>query len=305
MIKRTFDVICNELRPHLSQQFTKFRAPVGVEARVAVTTCVYMEIGYTNIEYRTIAALFGLGRATVGEIVIDTCNSIAIFLLPKCVRLPQNEYLRQTLNGFQSRWGFPQTVGAIDGTHIPIMCPLDSGTDYYNRKGYYSMLMQAVVDFRGIFIDVNIGWPGKVHDARVFANSTLYQKGSNGTLFPDWSQTINGISVPLLILGDPAHPLLPWLMKPHIENARCTPKERHFNYRHSRARMVVENAFGRLKGRWRCILKRADFHISNVPNELHPAGMGHMHNQLGSTSSPPTTIRNTAMAIRNALKDSL
>ena len=33
------------------------------------------------------------------------------------------------------------------------------------------MLMQAVVDFRGLFMDVNIGWPGKVHDARVFVNS--------------------------------------------------------------------------------------------------------------------------------------
>ena len=321
MNKRTFDVICNELRPHLSRQFTKFRAPVGVEARVAVTIWKLA----TNIEYRTIAALFGLGRATVGEIVIDTCNSIATFLLPKYVCLPQNECLRQTLNGFQSRWGFPQTVGAIDGTHIPIMCPLDSGTDYYNRKGFYSMLIQAVVDFRGIFIDVNIGWPGKVHDARVFANSTLYQKGSNGTLFPDWSQTINGISVPLLILGDPAYPLLPWLMKPYIENARSTPEERNFNYRHSRARMVVENAFGRLKGRWRCILKRADFHILNVPNVIASCVVlhniceshgdlfqqewvvinNHMHNQLGSTLSPPTTIRTTAMAIRNAIKDSL
>ena len=43
------------------------------------------------------------------------------------------------------------------------------------------MLMQAVVDFRGIFMDVNIGWPGKVHDARVFVNSSFYLKASNGT----------------------------------------------------------------------------------------------------------------------------
>ena len=35
------------------------------------------------------------------------------------------------------------------------------------------MLMQAVVDFRGIYMDVNIGWPGKVHNARVFVNSSF------------------------------------------------------------------------------------------------------------------------------------
>ena len=46
--------------------------------------------------------------------------------------------------------------------------------------------MQAIVECGGIFIDVNIGWPGKVHDARVFTNSSCYRKSSNGTLFLDW-----------------------------------------------------------------------------------------------------------------------
>ena len=50
--------------------------------------------------------------------------------------------------------------------------------------------MQAVVDFRGLFMDVYIGWPGKVNDARVFSNSSLYRKGMGGTLFPDWKKTI-------------------------------------------------------------------------------------------------------------------
>ena len=101
--------------------------------------------------------------------------------------MPWNEKFREIVNGFQSRWGFPQTVGAINGTHIPILRPQESASDYYNRKGYYSMLMQAVVDFRGIFMDVNIGWPGKVHDARVFVNSTLYQKACSGTMLSDYA----------------------------------------------------------------------------------------------------------------------
>ena len=126
--------------------------------------------------------------------------------------------------------------------------------------------MQAVVDYRGWFMDAYIGWPGKVHDARVLVNSSLYRKAMSGTLLPDWKRTISGVQVPLVILGDPAYPALPWLMKPYPETARITAEERRFNYRQSRARMTVENAFGRLKGRWRCLLKRMDCHLSNVPN---------------------------------------
>ena len=65
--------------------------------------------------------------------------------MPRFVRFPQNESLQDVIDGFYHRWGFPQTVGAIDGTHIPIFKPKDSASDYYNRKGYYSILMQAVV----------------------------------------------------------------------------------------------------------------------------------------------------------------
>ena len=54
-------------------------------------------------------------------------------------------------------------------------------------------------------------------------------------------------------------------MKPYQETAHTTAGQKTYNYRQSRARMVVENAFGRLKGRWRCLLKRMDFKLQNVP----------------------------------------
>ena len=80
----------------------------------------------------------------------------------------------------------------------------------------------------------------------MFANSTFFRRANGGNLFPRWSQNMGGVNVRLLILGDPAYPLLPWLMKPYVENASITPEQRNFNYRLSRAKMVVENAFGRL-----------------------------------------------------------
>ena len=66
-------------------------------------------------------------------------------------------------------------MGAIDGSHVPIIRPQESASDYYNRKGFYSIIMQGVVDFRGRFMDVYIGWPGKVHDASVLKFVTLCQ----------------------------------------------------------------------------------------------------------------------------------
>ena len=206
MSRDTFTILCDELRPHIERRRTRFRKPVSVEVRVAVTI---WRLG-TNVEFRTIAELFGLGRSTVGEIVLDTCTCDAItsHLLPRYVHVPHNDRLKEVVDGFEHRWSFPQTVGAIDGSHIPILKPKDSASDYYNRKGFYSVIMQAVVEFRGLFMDVNIGWPGKVHDARVLANSTFFRRGNSGNLFPSWSRTMGEVNVPLFVLGDPAYPLL-------------------------------------------------------------------------------------------------
>ena len=140
-----------------------------------------------------------------------------------------------------------QCVGAVDGTHIPILSPQECPADYYNGKGWHSILMQGVVDHQGRFIDVYIGWPGRVHDARVFANSSLYQRGQSKTLLPDWKEMIAGRNVPLVLLGDPAYPLLQWLMKAFPDNGRLSRQEKHFNYCLSRARVVVEHTLLKMR----------------------------------------------------------
>ena len=67
---------------------------------------------------------------------------------------------------------------------------------------------------------------------------------------------IDGIQVPLYIVADPAYPLLPWVQKAYQHNPQLTRNQKRFNTCLSKARFVVEHAFGRLKGRWRCLLKR-------------------------------------------------
>jgi len=166
--------------------------------------------------------------------------------------------LKRSLRGLRINWAFL----SVDGTHISITSPIECPADY-NRKGFHSIIMQGTVNYLGHFIDICVGWPGRVHDAFVFVNSTLHKRGQNGTLFPDW-KTISGKEIPLLMLGDPAYPLLHWLMKKFPDNGSLTQEQMTYHYRLSKARVVVEHAYGRLKGWWRCLLKRNDVLIDDL-----------------------------------------
>ncbi|XP_071486760.1 uncharacterized protein [Diadema antillarum] len=170
---------------------------------------------------------------------------------------------QDVVDKFDTTLGFPQAAGAIDGTHIPIKAPEEAKEDYFNRKHFYSVVLQAVVDADGRFIDTNVGRPGSVHDARVFALSSVKKRLAEGILFnPSPTREINGIDIPLALLGDPAYPLLPGLLKGYTAHQNLTRQQRVFNNRLSRARFVVEHAFGRLKGRWRILNKKNDLHLS-------------------------------------------
>ena len=184
---------------------------------------------------------------------------------------PTGAALREIVVGFKNDLGFPQCAGAVDGFHIPIISPQECPADYYNHKGWHSIILQRTVDHQGRFIYVYVGWPGRVHDDRVFANSSLYQRGQNGSFLPDWKEQIAGKNILLVVLGDPAYPLLPWFMKAHPNNGHLTTKQKRFNYLLSKARVVVEHRYGRLKGRWRCLLKWLNVDGDDVPKVVAAA----------------------------------
>ena len=71
---------------------------------------------------------------------------------------------------FEAKFGMVQAFDAIDGTHSPIMAPST------NSQNYYSLNVQAVCDYCGVFLDVQCRWPGSMHDAKMFANSGIKRK---------------------------------------------------------------------------------------------------------------------------------
>ena len=58
---------------------------------------------------------------------------------------------KAVVEGFMDKLGFPQCADVIDGTHIPIVSPVECPADYYNRKGWHSIIMQGMVNHVGHF----------------------------------------------------------------------------------------------------------------------------------------------------------
>ncbi|XP_048345372.1 protein ANTAGONIST OF LIKE HETEROCHROMATIN PROTEIN 1-like [Sphaerodactylus townsendi] len=254
MTKDTFLELCEKLRPELQRQTTTMRAPLSVEKRVGIAL---WKLATTEC-YRSVANHFGVGRSTVGEVFIEVCLAIEKLLFKKVVSL---EDPKEVMEGF-AEMGFPNCVGVVDTTHIPLICTFRKGTSV-SQKGFFPMSMQGTVDHRGRFIDIELSWCGKDKDASFFQTLGLCEAMDQGSFVPgNPTMTLSDVEIPPLILGDESYPLKKWLMTPFTGN--LDPRKERFNSHLSDCRKMAGHAFGLLKGRWRCLATRLEVAEENV-----------------------------------------
>ncbi|XP_035228655.1 protein ALP1-like [Stegodyphus dumicola] len=163
-----------------------------------------------------------------------------------------NKHWEEIATDFYLKWNFPMCFGALDGKHIKIKPPPGSGSMYYNYKGDFSIVLLALVDANLKFIYVDVGTNGRISDGGVWDKSKLKSLVERDELFLPAPNTLPGtdVNVPYVIVADDAFPLTQYIMKPY-PGRHLTKEKRIFNYRLSRARRIVENAFGILAARFR------------------------------------------------------
>lgn len=200
----------------------------------------YMGSQYS--EYQ-IAHMFGVSDSTVFHCITDLLDSLVEDCQSAFIRWPDNHRALSIIAEFRAKRGIDGVIGAIDGSHIPISCPHDQPADYINRKGFHSIILQAVCDASLSFTDVYVGWPGSVHDARVYRNSPIFAALTDkpNSVCPNGS----------FLLGDAAYPLSSTILTPFKDTGNLTQQQANYNFCHSSTRMAIERAFGLLKGRFR------------------------------------------------------
>ncbi|KAE8718862.1 RNA-binding family protein isoform 1 [Hibiscus syriacus] len=256
MSRSTFELICEELNAVVAKEDTTLRNAIPVKQRVAV--CIWRLA--TGEPLRLVSKRFGLGISTCHKLVLEVCAAIRNVLMPKYLQWPNDDGLRGIKQEYETTSGIPNVVGSMYTTHIPIIAPKISVAAYFNKrhtdrnqKTSYSITVQGVVDPNGVFTDVCIGWPGSMTDEQVLEKSALFQKAKNGGL-------LDGV----WIVGGSGYPLMDWVLVPYKQQ-NLTWTQHAFNEKIGEIQRVSRKAFGRLKGRWRCLQKRTEVKLQDLP----------------------------------------
>jgi len=166
------DILIGMLKSALNLRPTAFpRGRQAVDLRKKVLILLYYMCTQTT-EYQ-IGQIFGVSDSTVFRCVTQLIDVLYEECQSAVIRWPEGDRLTQVVQGFKNKRDIDGVIGAIDGCHIAVACPTENACDYVNRKGYHSIILQAVCDCDMYFTDVYVGWPGSVHDARVYRNSPL------------------------------------------------------------------------------------------------------------------------------------
>ncbi|XP_069593180.1 uncharacterized protein [Ranitomeya imitator] len=151
MSEDSFRVLLAAVDPYIRRQNTKMRAAVPVDERLAVTLR-FLATGRSMQDLHYCAAI---SRSLLTVIIPETCKAIVSALHRSYMPFPETtDDWKQISQGFHQQWQFPNCGGALDGKHVRITQPPHSGSFFFNYKGYFSVILMALVNANYEFISV-------------------------------------------------------------------------------------------------------------------------------------------------------
>ena len=145
---------------HVEEKITKLRVCISIECRIALT----LHRLSTGDTLHTLADLYGSLKSSASIIVREICEGFKSVLRPLVFSKPTLSRMKQIALEFECLHEIPYILGAIDGSHIPIIAPSIDHASYHCRKLFYLVLFQGVVDSQCKFWKYDFGWANSIHD---------------------------------------------------------------------------------------------------------------------------------------------
>ena len=137
---------------------------------------------------------------------------------------------------------FPDSIGVVGATHLPVATPRNCGSGYTNSSGWNSIVLLGVAGYNNKLGYVCIGQPGSTDNTAVLKASQLYKTAQKGKLFPTDED--------LHFLADHTFPLQNWLLTPYRADESDRESFKSLNQYLKNAHKCVETSFERLKGKF-------------------------------------------------------
>lgn len=226
-------LLCVKPETHIKYLFDFRNHALTVEQQVLIALRFFA----TGNFYITTGDFSGVHKTTAGRIVKDVSAAL-LQHRHEYIHFPTTDNEKnRTMQQFYNVARFPRVLGALDCTHIKIASPGGNNAENFrNRKGYFSLNIQAVANANYEITDIVARWPGSSHDSNIFDNSTLRMRFEAGEMQNN------------LLLGDSGYPLRSYLITP-VNNPQSVAEDL-FNESQIRTRNVVERTFGIWKRRF-------------------------------------------------------
>ena len=257
-----FDEIVEKLTPALTNTATKLVEPLEPGLKVAIALR-YLAAG---TKYHEMQYAWRVPHNTISKVVHEVCKAIIVVYHGEQLKPPNADDWREITDAWMRDWNFPHVIGAIAGKHIAFRSTANNGSDYCNCKGFYSIVLLAVVtsDYKFLWVDTN--GKGSSSYKHIYDNSELKEALEKNDIigFPQPDPLPGDTQdIPYFLVGDDSFSLNKYMMKPY-RGRRTTHRQRIFNYRLLRARRVVDNTFGILADRFQVLLTTMAHDVDTV-----------------------------------------
>ncbi|KAI8432791.1 hypothetical protein MSG28_013744 [Choristoneura fumiferana] len=188
MAPEDFDHLLSLTIEKIRKSSTNFRDSIPAYDKLAVT----LRFLATGDSYESLMYFTKMSKSTICNAISEVCAAINEALQNYAKTPSTEEEWLSIAQEFNEKWNFPNCIGAVDGKHCVIQAPINSGSDFFNYKSTFSVVLMAIVDANYNFIFADIGCQGRISDGGVFRNTSFYQKLQNNELNLPNDQSLPG-----------------------------------------------------------------------------------------------------------------